>query len=115
MTERIDLGDLMREHPPARTVVLDFDALMESGITFGEWEAILSGAGVSLLDLERKVKAGGAEALGLAKRIAWAIARRAEPDLTLESVDAWGVEWRDGNAPAPDPTPAAPSGTETSS
>jgi hypothetical protein len=102
--EIIDLGEILDETRPARTVRLPH-SIDRGSVTAYELSLIGRALDITPAELDAAVRGGGWEAVDLQIAFVWVILRRREPDLTLEEVQTFGLDM------SPDPTLPVKTGT----
>lgn len=102
--EPLDLSAILEAAPPKRRAIIDVATLRLDRFGIGELLELTDAVGVDpdKLGAELRSSKGGRVVVALA----WLIARRVEPGLTLADVERWDIEVRGRDAP-PGPTPAA--------
>lgn len=101
----LDLAQILELGPPQRKALLDLNRISVASLGIGEILALAEAAGVAPDELGAAMseRAPVGVRAQVVVALAWIVARRAEPDLTMAEVQTWALEVR--GKPA-DPTPA---------
>ena len=101
-----DLGEILEQTRPARTLRIPIDALTGNELTPYELVAVGRAVGMSPSELGALSSSPGGEwaSIELMQAIAWVIVRRVEPDLSWEEAQRFRVE---PIGKPPNPTPHA--------
>ena len=103
--EPLDLSAILEAAPAKRRARLDVATLSLDRFGIGELLELTDAVGVAPDKLGAVLKTPGSAGRVIVG-LAWLIARRVEPGLTLADVSTWDIEVV-GRSPTADPTPAA--------
>jgi hypothetical protein len=100
--EPLDLAGILEKAPARRAAVLDIGRLDFGKLGLGEIVDLSTAAGIDPGTLGQELRSKDtARKIRVAVALAWILARRSEPDLTIEDVRTWSLEVRGSAAKNP--------------